>query len=535
MNIAFNIQDFGFFGLFLVVSVIVLEYLKEAKITVFIVLNIIMALSLYILFSIPLLKCGIYMAVGIIGGIIVYTILGLFGEPSSKGGPIKGVEPIILNTHKGSDLKFYNPQENFLVYGGANAGKTKSIGKPILWQYLESGYSTFVYDAKEMDYAKTVYGYYQQKGNVKDIYFCNFADVNKSHRFNPIKPILFSNPTQFEEVNEEFLTGLAGDAQDGTWFDAGLGLFKGIAWMFYKHYPQMCTWPHICNFFLHRSTEEIMVFLERDYKAKGFASAIFKGGRSERTVDSVLFSLANYLSKIANNETICYILSGDEFDFRFTDPNKPISFCLSSSHQIAKTLNPILGALVNISSKQFTLENQNKFVYCLDEATTFKIPDFENLPSLLREFQVAFLILTQSASKLEKMYGKHDLNSLHSNMTNKFFGKTGDINAAQMYQQLFEKQVTDYTSKTESYGRQLSESKTTSQRKEFRYDTNFFSHLQPGEFVGTAGNANVSEFHARFKMYDVKKDMVPPSNEKLVTAYDLQTHHELLIKQVKQI
>lgn len=42
-----------------------------------------------------------------------------------------------------------NPFNGFLVYGGAESGKTKSIGKPLLEQFVKSRFAGFVYDYKD--------------------------------------------------------------------------------------------------------------------------------------------------------------------------------------------------------------------------------------------------------------------------------------------------------------------------------------------------------------------------------------------------
>ena len=55
----------------------------------------------------------------------------------------------------GRKITFADPFDNFLVYGGANSGKTKSIGKPLLSQYIQAGFAGFVYNYKDFDLART--------------------------------------------------------------------------------------------------------------------------------------------------------------------------------------------------------------------------------------------------------------------------------------------------------------------------------------------------------------------------------------------
>ena len=68
----------------------------------------------------------------------------------------------------------------------------------------------------------------------------------------------------------------------------------------------------------------------------------------------------------------------------------------------------------------FSMENRVPFVFILDEMTTFKVRDFEKLPSVLLEYGAAFLLLTQSEGKLEKLYSKLDRSSIETNFGNIF-------------------------------------------------------------------------------------------------------------------
>ena len=58
----------------------------------------------------------------------------------------------------GRRITFGNPFNGFLVYGGAESGKTKSIGKPLLEQFVKNRFAGFIYDYKDFDLTRTAYG-----------------------------------------------------------------------------------------------------------------------------------------------------------------------------------------------------------------------------------------------------------------------------------------------------------------------------------------------------------------------------------------
>lgn len=76
---------------------------------------------------------------------------------SRKGGSEKAICLPVLSGVRGRQLRFYYYYANFLVYGGAGSGKTKSIGKWLLQEYIRLGFAGFIYDFKDIDYTRTAY------------------------------------------------------------------------------------------------------------------------------------------------------------------------------------------------------------------------------------------------------------------------------------------------------------------------------------------------------------------------------------------
>ena len=87
--------------------------------------------------------------------------------------------------------------------------------------------------------------------------------------------------------------------------------------------------------------------------------------------------------------------------------------------------------LMTISSRQFTMRNKVPFVYFLDEMTTVNIKNFETLPSVLREYLCAFVLLTQSGSKVENQYGRLDRSSVEAKEQMRMYGIPASVILAQ--------------------------------------------------------------------------------------------------------
>ena len=144
-------------------------------------------------------------------------------------------------------------------------------------------------------------------------------------------------------------------------------------------------------------------------------------------------TLSNYVAKLTTNENIYYVLTGNDFDFNLIDLEHPKLFAISNNYATESVISPVIAMMVSITSPSFSMENKVPFVFILDEMTTFKVRDFEKLPSVLREYGAAFLLLTQFGAKLEKLYSKLDRSSIEANFGNIFLGRTLDVEALKYY------------------------------------------------------------------------------------------------------
>lgn len=430
-----------------------------------------------------------------------------------------------LSTVENKTIEYYYPCDNFLIYGGAGSGKTASIGKPLLKEYLKYNFAGFVYDYKDFDYTKTAFNMVKKNNYPYPFYYISFTDVSRSYRFNPIKPSVLNNENLFLQLMDDLLSSYLKDGKRDEWFQMALGLLRGVAIRFYDEYPNYCTLPHILNFIVVSGAERLTAFLKASVASRSLASAFVDAESSERTQSSILSSLSNYISQIAFNKEICYILSGDDFDFNLIDPEKPKLVSICNSYSIDGVISPVIALLLSMSTRTFKLGNKVPFFYLLDEATTFRIPDFEKMPSVLREYNVSFTLLTQSGAKLEKNYGALDRSSIEANFSNQFFGRTKDVKALKYYPMFFGRK--DIQKKTHTSGSSSnSENRSVSVHieKENVYESEIFTKLNPGEFIGTTGRSNYDIFRFQFKQYKETEEDLPVvkmvSKETIINNYD---------------
>ena len=479
-------------------------------------------------FRIPLLfSCAVF---------IVDSIIHFVKGSTSEAKKEKAKEYISLPVLKGTrhkQLEFYYPYANFLVYGGAGSGKTKSIGKWLLDEYIKMGFAGFIYDFKDIDYTQTAYNLMKKHGYKNKFYYVNFDNLNRSYRFNPLKVV--KDKTELMQLMEDMLLSLQSkDAKQDEWFFGGLGILRGVAFRFWNDFNEYCTIPHILTAIMSSSQIELTIFLDAHPDSATMASAFLKARDSEKTQASYLSTLCNQLAVIAADENVAWVLSGDDFDFNLIDPKDPKFFAVSNNFSKNSVYSPVIGMLISISSRKFTMQNIVPFVYFLDEMTTVKVKNFETLPSVLREYKAAFVLLTQSGAKLENLYGKLDRSSIEANFGNMFLGRTKDVEALKYYPNFFGKEEKERRSRsTGKSGASSNSSVTISSQKEDVYQGKDFSELEPGEFIGSATRANVKDFKVQFRMFEIKEEELPEIAA--VTAEDVYNNYMKIYQEVADI
>ena len=145
-----------------------------------------------------------------------------------------GADPIRLPVRSGireSRLEFHYHYSNFLVYGGAGSGKTKSIGKWLLSEYMRLGFAGFIYDFKDFDYTRTAYNLIRKHGYPHEFYYVNFTDMNRTYRFNPLDRRNIKDRTMLMQLMEDVLGALMPPtSKQDEWYTGALGILNGVAY-----------------------------------------------------------------------------------------------------------------------------------------------------------------------------------------------------------------------------------------------------------------------------------------------------------------
>lgn len=149
----------------------------------------------------------------------------------------KPCSPFTLRTGQLSDIITGSPislsmEERF--------GKTKSIGKPLMEQYIRSGFAGFIYDFKDFDYTRTAYNLIRKHGYPHEFYYVNFTDMNRTYRFNPLDRRNIKDRTMLMQLMEDVLGALMPPtSKQDEWYTGALGILNGVAYRLWDEFPNV--------------------------------------------------------------------------------------------------------------------------------------------------------------------------------------------------------------------------------------------------------------------------------------------------------
>ena len=185
--------------------------------------------------------------------------------------------------------------------------------------------------------------------------------MNRTYRFNPLDRRNIKDRTMLMQLMEDVLGALMPPtSKQDEWYTGALGILNGVAYRLWDEFPECCTLPHIVNFVMKADTGQLQEFLKLNDISAMMAGAYLKAEGSEKQAS--MCPLSNYVAKLATNENICYVLTGNDFDFNLIDPEHPKLFAISNNYATESVISPVIAMVMSIASRSFSMENRVPFV-----------------------------------------------------------------------------------------------------------------------------------------------------------------------------
>ena len=407
------------------------------------------------------------------------------------------------------DLLIHDIFCGLLVLGGAGAGKTKSITKPTIQNLARLNFSGIIYDYKKFDLSRCAFTQYSKQRSNVTLRFVNFFDIRYSNFINPVDPSLLINQAYAQQASLTLINNLMSGSdfsKDPFFIPTAMSGFSGLLWRLKEDFPNYCTLPHAVAMFLNTDYARIAAFIKRNQNASMLGASFVQTADSAKTAANVLATLANALSKLAIPE-VFYVLTSSDFSLKLNDKEKPTLLCISNEQSLDEVYSPIIATIISMALKHMNSDGRQQSTLMADEGMTLKIPNLDNTPATMREYKLATIILTQDLTQAEGVYGRLGMDKIVANLGSQLYGQVSDPKTAERYSKMFGKYEKEFTSRTRRSFE--SGSQTTSTREVDKYPPQIFTKLKSGEFLGVFGDANMEEFHDRFKMYSEQEEMIP--------------------------
>ena len=447
---------------------------------------------------------------------------------------------LVLRTEGGEEHILEGLHRGSLIVGGAGSGKSESLIKPFISNFIRKGYAGIVYDWK-FDELSSVVEHESAHRDDMQYYYLNFNDISKSHRCNPLEHI--EEKAYARQYAETLLLNLdTSSIQKRDFFiKAAKSFLAAGLWLFKCDYPDICTLPHVVRFLLHDNIQEVVDVISRNEDAKELLSPVLSGLKSERQTAAVVSTLQELLTALLDDK-MAYVLSGNDFNLDINNPAEPKVLCVGNYQPLAGTFSPVLSLIIDIAIKQMNIEGKQKSFVLLDEAPTLYIPNIDQLPATGRSNGICVVYCVQDISQTVGMYDEVGAEKIVSNLGNKWFGRTTSSRTLREMKETFGRYDHEFDTISHSqkpwkllpglssgYSQTLG---TSIQEREVIQQTEV-RQLREGEFYNVSVNSNIESGKLRYEQYPTHKKGISTINK--VTDDDIKDNRRRIINDIAQI
>ncbi|MCB2411051.1 TraM recognition domain-containing protein [Hymenobacter lucidus] len=444
-----------------------------------------------------------------------------------------------LPTEGGGWVNVPNPYRGVLVLGGAGAGKTYSIGEPVIEQLAAKNFAGLIYDFKFPVLAEVAQKALELAGRRQSpprllpsgepepavvLHVINFRDLQRSERVNPLRAEDMPVVAFAEEYSRAIINNLnPASIRKMEFFDiSAVAYLTGIIWFYKKHFPRYCTIPHVVATAIHKDFKHVLSMLETDPECAGMVRSIVTAveQRAEKQVAAVVGTLQVILNRI-NSPEIVWVLTPDEakgegFSLNLNDPKQPALLCIGNDPTLKETFSPVVSCIITVAIKLMNQQHKHRSYVFLDEAATVYVPGLELLPATARSNKVATIYMTQDLAQMTDAYGPEKMKVMVSNLNNQFFGKVNSLDTAKFISELVgreDKQMhSTSTGKSQGggggHGSHSSNLSTSYQERNLVRVQDAIS-LQQGEFIGQTVETERTFFQGVISRADATQERFP--------------------------
>jgi hypothetical protein len=321
-------------------------------------------------------------------------------------------------------INIINPFRGLLVTGSPGSGKSYFVIQHVIKQHLEKGFTMLIYDFKYDDLTKIAYNALLRNKKAYTIppefYLIHFDDLSRSHRCNPLDPLVMLDITDATESSRSILLGLNRNwiTKQGDFFvESPINFLTAIIW-FLKKYKEgkYCTLPHAIEL-MQVDYEKLFPVLRTEKEIEVLINPFISAyqNRAMEQLEGQIASAKIGMARLSSPQ-LYWVLNGNDFTLDINNPSSPKVLCLANNPQKQQIFGAVLSLYVNRIIKLVNQKNRLKCSLIFDEFPTIFISGIDSLIATARSNKVATCLGLQDFSQLKKDYGA-DESSVIMNIT----------------------------------------------------------------------------------------------------------------------
>jgi hypothetical protein len=403
-------------------------------------------------------------------------------------------------------INFVNPRRGILIVGSPGAGKSWFIIENIIRQYIEKGFTMFIYDYKYDSLTRLAYNHFlkfkDQYPRNTSFYSINFDDLSRTHRCNCIEPGTLDSIVDAIDRSRTLLLSVNKiwvEREGDFWVESPMNFLAGIIWFLRKYEGgRYCTLPHAVEL-THIPYEQLFMVLgtepEVEVMVNPFKQAL--DNLNMELLDGQLASVKTPLARLASPD-FYYILSGNDFSLDLNNPDSPKIFCLGGCAQKQKALAPVLSLFIEQTCKRMNRPGLYPSAVVFDEFSTIRSPSVITTISTGRSNNIAPVISCQDFSQIKMHYSLHESETLINMPGNIVCGQAHGATAKMVSDRFLKIRQRQVSRSSNSRDDSISES----EHPETAISPATLSNLSSGEFVGIVADdpdrpMELKGFHAK--------------------------------------
>ncbi|WP_225988115.1 TraM recognition domain-containing protein [Rufibacter sp. LB8] len=436
-----------------------------------------------------------------------------------------------LPTQDGGFINVPNAFRGNLVLGGAGAGKSYSIGEPVIEQFAGKNWAGLIYDFKFpvlTEVAQRALTLAAEQAEAKgepepsvQLHVINFRDLSRTERLNPLRPEEMPVVAFAEEYSRAIINNLNTNTikNSGEFFStSAIAYLTGIIWFYRKNFPEYCTIPHVVATALYKDFRHVLSMLDTDIECGDMVRSLITAveQKAEKQIAGVVATLQIILSRI-NSPEIVWVLTPDEsrgegFSLNLNDPNSPKLLCIGNDPTLKDSFSPVISCIITVALKLMNQQRKHPSYVFLDEAATIYVPGLEVIPATARSNKIATIYMSQDLSQMVDSYGRDKMQVMISNLNNWFIGKVNNMETAELISKIVgreDKSMVSTSSGSSTGGsghRNRSQNQSVSLQERSLVRIQDAVGLEQGEFIGQTVETESTFFQGRIDRSDAQTE-----------------------------